>query len=479
MLWAAQPALAYYDRGPVGISTGAASVNVQAGSSVSVSVSLSPAQDGQTQGCGMAECPQTCPSECTDANGQCICAGAAYSTYYADVAVTSSNGGVATASYAGGAVQIHGVGAGSATVTLTASLRQFSTSTATIAVVVSAPAPSGPAGTPSGGPSTNSTSTDSTSTTGTSTGGTSTGGPGGAAGAVASPTGLAQAAEGAGGQEGAPPEEAVVEMHGVSAHLVPVKAPADTVAKLKEIAGSTAQATFWHGGSVERPDYSWTFHGRDLDAAALDALDGLDLTIGVSEKGEGLVAALLKGTGRTLVLDFAFAGALPAPATVYLASPASIPAGDALALYRYDEQGNAFVHVLDGLAAESGYIAFEIDHCSIWAVSAEDLSALSGAAAPAAQAGAAPGGAAQGLPAGPLPAVAGALAVLVALAACARLIASRRRKALEAALSAPAACGPPSDGDVPQPHQGLGPAVPRATPGQPEDAPAGRADATG
>ncbi|MDR0347818.1 MAG: hypothetical protein LBH56_05545, partial [Coriobacteriales bacterium] len=68
-------AFAYYDRGAVGISVGSSSVSIQAGSSISVSVLLNPASDAQTQGCGMAECPQSCPPECMDANGQCICAG--------------------------------------------------------------------------------------------------------------------------------------------------------------------------------------------------------------------------------------------------------------------------------------------------------------------------------------------------------------------------------------------------------------------
>ena len=59
-----------------------------AGSSTTVSVSLSPASDQQTEGCGMAECPQICgEKECLDANGQCTCNGTEYKTYTTSVAV--------------------------------------------------------------------------------------------------------------------------------------------------------------------------------------------------------------------------------------------------------------------------------------------------------------------------------------------------------------------------------------------------------
>jgi hypothetical protein len=353
---------------------GAASVNVQAGSSVSVSVSLSPASDEQTQGCGMAECPQTCPPECTDANGQCTCAGQAYSTYHTSVAVTSSNGGVATASYAGGAVQIYGVGAGSATVTLTASLRQFSSSSATIAVVVSEPTNDAEGG---------SGATSPIVGTGAPTGS----GDNAAADAnsvVASPTELSRAVSDAAARDEGVTEDTVIEMHGTSARLTRLGAGAQTVAKLREVAGTEGQITFWHGASVEHPDYSWTFYGRDLDVSALDGFDEIDLGLTVTEKGSGLVAALLDGADKTLVLDFAFDGALPAPATLYIASPASMSPSDALSLYRYDGQAKSFRHVLDGLYVESGYIAFETDHCSIWAISAQDLAVIPAAQAPTA-----------------------------------------------------------------------------------------------
>jgi hypothetical protein len=213
-------------------------------------------------------------------------------------------------------------------------------------------------------------------------------------------------------------EDTVIEMHGTSARLTHLGTAAQTVAKLREVAGTEGQVTFWQGASVEHPDYSWTFYGRDLDASALDAFDGIDLGLTVTEKGSGPVAALLDGADKTLVLDFAFDGALPAPATLYIASPANISPSDALGLYRYDGQAKGFRHVLDGLYVESGYIAFETDHCSVWAISAQDLAAIPAVqvptAAPDASGGSGFGSLSAGMPLVLLLVAAVAVAVLTA-----------------------------------------------------------------
>jgi hypothetical protein len=371
MLLAPARAFAYYDRGVVGVSVGSSNVSVQAGGSTSVSVSLLPASDQQTQGCGMAECPQKCPGECLDGNGQCTCAGLSYSTYYPSVSVTSSNGGVAQASYFGGAVQIYGSAAGSATITVTASLRQFSSSSTTINVQVSeAAAGGGASGGAAGGGSTGG-STGSSNTgggTGSSTSATSNG-------VVASPTELALAAL----EQGTAEQDTVIEMHGRTLRLAALTPSTDVLAMLKNIAGTTEQLTLWRGGTVDKPDYSWVFQGQQIDPDSLATLDNLDLEINVSAKGSGLVASLLDGANKSLVLDFAHDGALPAPATIYVAAPAGITPDDDLGLYLYSEQGGGFNKVLGGLWSENGYIAFEIDHCSTWAISAENLAALGSA----------------------------------------------------------------------------------------------------
>lgn len=130
---------AYFNRGSVNVSVGKSSVSVAQGGSTSVSVSLSPSSSSQLPGCGMAECPQICgEKDCLDANGECTCNGTTYKTYYASASVSSSNTGVATASYSGGAVYIKGISPGSATITVKGSLRQFTSTSKTISVNVTA-----------------------------------------------------------------------------------------------------------------------------------------------------------------------------------------------------------------------------------------------------------------------------------------------------------------------------------------------------
>lgn len=141
---------AYFQRGNVNVYVGRSSVSLTQGSSVSVSVSFSPSSSRQLPGCGMAECPQICGEKnCLDANGECMCAGTTYQTYYPSASVYSSNTSVATASYSGGAIYIRGVSPGTATVTVNASMRQYTGTSASIYVTVSraASAPSASSGT--------------------------------------------------------------------------------------------------------------------------------------------------------------------------------------------------------------------------------------------------------------------------------------------------------------------------------------------
>jgi hypothetical protein len=161
-LLVAVPALAYYNYGTVGISTGSSSLSVTAGQTVQTSVALNPASDSQTLGCGMSQCPQVCNSDsvvaqgfsCFDANGNCTCAGSSYSTYYTEVSASSSNSGVASAYVSGNTLVVMGKSAGTATITLTASLRQWSSNSCTVTVnVAAAPSASGGGSSSTGGES--------------------------------------------------------------------------------------------------------------------------------------------------------------------------------------------------------------------------------------------------------------------------------------------------------------------------------------
>ncbi len=127
---------AYFDRGYVKVTAASDSVTIKEGESMVVSLSLSPAQDTQLPGCGMAECPQTCGEGCLNEDGECMCAGLDETTYYTDVEVVSSNTSVAYGEYKNSAVTIHAAGVGTAVITLKASLRQYTSTSDKILVTV-------------------------------------------------------------------------------------------------------------------------------------------------------------------------------------------------------------------------------------------------------------------------------------------------------------------------------------------------------
>ena len=131
-------AYAYYSLPGVSISLSQSAVSVQGGQSQTISVAVSPLQESQLPGCGMAECPQACGPDCLDPNGWCVCAGTTYQTYYTQVSVSSSNNAVAQASYSAGTLSITGVAAGSATITISASLAKHVDSAAYVSVTVTA-----------------------------------------------------------------------------------------------------------------------------------------------------------------------------------------------------------------------------------------------------------------------------------------------------------------------------------------------------
>jgi hypothetical protein len=130
-------AWAYYSVTPVTIGLSSSSVSVSAGSSLSVSCSVTPQSEAQLPGCGMSTCPQSCGDGCLDANGWCQCAGTTYTTYTTQVSVSSDDPSVARASWSGGVLQITAYTAGTATLTVCATLEKHQDAYQTVTVTVS------------------------------------------------------------------------------------------------------------------------------------------------------------------------------------------------------------------------------------------------------------------------------------------------------------------------------------------------------
>ena len=409
-------AAAYYSFGTVEVSSGSSHLSVTAGSSASTSISVTPSSDNQTLGCGMAKCPQVCEDEgavsagyhCFDTNGQCTCAGSSYSTYYPEVSAQSSNSGVATAYVSGGTLVVTGHSAGSATITVNASLRQWESNSTTIDVEVSAPVSSG----------------SDAATSGSSGAQVS--------GNEASNTAIPEAAQASDAVDNAL-NEVVVETVAGKVYKVQANGYLNTAEQLNKIKGTQDQAVFWSGSSSEKPDYSWTFVGTDITDASQNL--SFDPTITVSKLGTGDVSNIVKQAKDALVMEFAHAGALPGSASLYVLASGVYADGTELSLYTFNTQTKRFeLAQADKVRVSDGYASFKIDHCSTWALSTDDLTSYQveevntpGAIAVDKQDSIA----ASTLPEWVVPAIAGGVIAVVALAAIAVLV--RRKKCVKGA----------------------------------------------
>lgn len=389
-------ALAYFDRGSVSVALGTTSIEVAAGRTTSVSVSVTPASDDQTPGCGMPKCPQSCSASCVDANGQCQCGGKDYETYYPSSVATSSDASVATAVVSGGTLTVTGKGAGTATITVRSSLRQFNDGEATLAVTVT---------------------------------GTADAASGASAAAAVDVPASATAQDSDDRLDYA--ERTVM---GRPIHNVRITESCDAVARLAELAGVDGDVTFWAGDTSYHPAYSLTFNGQDVDAGALPAT--FDPTLAVSCEATGAMTQPLDGMSGFVVVDFACKGALPARAMVYASAAGALADDAAVALYSWDEAAKAFVREGAEAHVSGGYAVFEADEGKTYVVTSHDLTSEAKAVVTG---GASSGesccdegmasGAAQDAtvaPAGPL--VVGAVVVVVAAVGIAIALVVRRSK---------------------------------------------------
>lgn len=403
-------AWAYFNRGTVGISAGQKTVSVTAGSSATVSISLSPASDRQTEGCGMAECPQSCgEKECLDENGQCTCNGKEYKTYTTSVAVSSSNTSVATASYSNGTLSIRGVSEGTAVLTLTASLRQFSSGSTTITVNVSkgtssdggsgsgnsgssgggnGSSGSGNSGSSSSGSGSSGSSAGGSGSTGSSSGGSNSGGSSSGTGSSGSSQG--QTASGGSGvtasnvtggavdtqtgeETGEAPNEAASEISVVNSDrgtitFVPISAGEMGADYLTAIQGKEEYVDFQSKDEAGNILYAWEFYGMDVKNA-------FDMDFGISTRTEPFAGCDLFDGQQAFYIAFSHEGELPGKASVFLQVPAEMENGSQWYLYYYDEETGEAELQADGITVENGFVTLELEHCSDYVLCEKEIAA--------------------------------------------------------------------------------------------------------
>lgn len=168
-------AYAYFNRGTLQISVDKDNVTLTAGQTANVTVTATPAQDSQLPGCGLEQCPQTCPSYCVQEavyGNNCTCNGTTFQNYNTTVTASSSDNGVATATVNGMQVSIKGVASGTAIITVTGNLREWTAAEKQIQVTVTSASASSSGGGGGGGSAASSKPSietkDATSTTATS-----------------------------------------------------------------------------------------------------------------------------------------------------------------------------------------------------------------------------------------------------------------------------------------------------------------------
>ncbi len=360
---------AYFNRGTVSMQLGQSSVSLQAGKSVSVSVSVDPIREQQLPGCGMAECPQSCGNTgCLNEYGECTCAGTTYQTYYSSVKAVSGNSSVATASYANGTLTIQGVSTGKTTVTVTGSMRQYTDNTKTIAVTVTSFGDSGNGQQPQKRPSDSSKpqapASDAAQVTKIGSGNNVSGDNNGS-GQDDSLSEETESSDGNGDGNGdeisgdsraADGSEILTTKRGVY-EIVPLSEDTDVKAHLQAAIDQGRFVTF-QKKEGENVEYSWTFDGTKLDRA-----EDLDLEIEISQELPDAAAKRRKGRDA-LFLRFSFYGPLPGEAELYVNVAFSFEDGDRLNLMCWDEKTGDLETAREDIDVENGYVTFSIDRVS-------------------------------------------------------------------------------------------------------------------
>jgi len=362
------PAYAYFDRGTVSVSLGQSEVDLTSGDGANVTVSFSPSSSDQLPGCGMPECPQSCGEKnCLDANNNCTCGGTTYSTYYTTADVSSSDTSVASASYDGsGNIAVHANGPGSAVITVTASLRQYTSSSASMTVnVAESSQQNGNAGDESNDTGVQASDGSGTGTAtivvgnnDTASSQTADGGDQTSAGAASS------AAQGQG--------SSVINSDKGKITFQEIKDGPMGSDLFKEIMGKKEYADFQKKDASGNILYSWEFCGTDVTSD-----DDLDMNITVSKTAGGSVMEAAGGADA-LYLSFAASGTFPGKAVINLRVSDYYQNGDKLTLYYYNPDTKKAELVSSDLEVVNGYVTIEISHASDYFMTNGEIAAKTG-----------------------------------------------------------------------------------------------------
>ncbi len=390
--------MAYFDRGDVKVKIGKSSVSMEAGDSETVTVSISPSSDRQLPGCGMPECPQSCGEGCLNPDGECTCAGTTYQTYYVRGEVSSSNTGVATASYNNGVLSIKGVSPGTATITVTASLRQYSSTSDSIEVNVTkkASGQSSTSGSTGGNSSSSGNSHSSVGSSSAENNGTGSSVNSGnqtqnnsisaneesGSSKNSSKVGVTSVENSdssdntqAGNEQSDDPndtetssqndERSVINSDRGKITFIPIVNGKMGKTDFESIKGKKEYIDFQMKDKNGTVLYAWEFLGTDIKEPA-----DIDMSI---ETGKEPFDGMKVTGGDSLYLSFGHNGTLPGKASIFLRVTDTFSDEESLNLYYYNEEDQSVSLVTNDLKPESGYVTFSLSHCSDYILTTENL----------------------------------------------------------------------------------------------------------
>ncbi|MCR4600162.1 MAG: hypothetical protein K5767_00285 [Clostridia bacterium] len=332
------PSFAYFNRGPVSLSVGQTSLNLKTGGSASVSVNIQPIKEQQLPGCGMAECPQSCGATgCLNEYGECTCGGTTYQTYYSSVSVTSSNSGVASASYSGGTLTVKGVSAGTATLTLIGSMRQYTDTSVQVAVTVTDPAGDGAKVEKASSPVTEDQ-------------------PGVAVSEMTpeEPENSAGKTTDTAVEDGSPADSEVIETRRGVFEIVELTPETDVKAHLQAAAENHRHVTFQKKDG-ENVLYSLTFDGTTMDSSNTEG-SASDLNGSISTE-PGREWQELSGNRDGVLMEFNSSGKLAAQAEIYVRVSPVFADGQVVRVLGAGPDGSS-EELASDLKVENGYVTF-------------------------------------------------------------------------------------------------------------------------
>jgi hypothetical protein len=141
--------------------------------------------------------------------------------------------------------------------------------------------------------------------------------------------------------------------------------------EMEEAKLSNGRVTFQKLDEAGNVIYSWTFRGADI-------IEPADLDMGIHFPAEpSVMRVAAESLKEPFYLHFNHEGALPGKAEVRVRLDGRYPDAEWLRLYYFNEAKQELEPVAEHLEIEADYVAFPMEHASVYALALEQSSGLS------------------------------------------------------------------------------------------------------